>query len=588
MQFLTHPPCTTIKQWEDAGVALIASLKDYTELCSAIKPQPLDNVMELSDFETRIDTTLEVISDQLLNVRLSLKRARNRLVPSFLRLPGEVASTIFMHFVFDRRPTIAEATECGRDISSRYGYLTAFQEVRLIYSRLRKLLCVCSSWKDALMTEGMFWTIIPCIQVQNSTKFKQAIKHVLPRAGGCKLSLVAGQFSLRNVYNISESLPELLTQYGLRLRAINLSTDNLRMIRDTVTNLPLVGATSVTEISIELNKGLRVAPRLPRDPDYIFPPSYPEQDSFTDTIGTLKAFRISGIYFHWDTMVFSGRLVELQIANITLGYDEAIIPFLHALSSAPGLRDLKIISVTTFRHEGVPFNQHALSNMSVEFPNLRSLLVQKLYFNTLECLLPMIKSVWDCLVLFLNYRCLRTKEEGDRQMRPPRVDRVTNLCKILSPLSLDALTLGHGHDEETWLDMITFQVLLKGLPTLTTLRMHNWIFEGGIWQGLTRPSVAESDSQAHSFAALENLYLNAARLRTCTFPLGDVQRMVASHPLRLVVLGGVRESAPPHAYQDSLLGTDVVTVFEKNVPEFRLVNQLEFLPEYYLDSWQLW
>ncbi|KDN33995.1 hypothetical protein RSAG8_12926, partial [Rhizoctonia solani AG-8 WAC10335] len=181
------------------------------------------------------------------------------------------------------------------------------------------------------------------------------------------------------------------------------------------------------------------------------------------------------------------------------------------------------------------------------------------------------------------------------QAQPSKLDRIANLVTLLKPLSLHALTIGEREESSgVWLDVLMFQALLKGLPTLKTLKLHNWLILGDTWSGLTRPHSVKSSPQAHSFAALENLYLSAIRIRT--IPLDGFQRMVASHPLQRVVLEGVTESlpykAPPpnNKYEKYSLGKDdrIARWLSENVPEFRLVDRQECLPEFYLDQWQLW
>ncbi|KDN39041.1 hypothetical protein RSAG8_09077, partial [Rhizoctonia solani AG-8 WAC10335] len=74
--------------------------------------------------------------------------------------------------------------------------------------------------------------------------------------------------------------------------------------------------------------------------------------------------------------------------EVALGYDDKIAPFVRALSSTPNLRDLKIISVSTLHHPITNLNK--TSSPLITFPSLESLLLQDLYLNTLESLLPII------------------------------------------------------------------------------------------------------------------------------------------------------------------------------------------------------
>ncbi|KAG8740858.1 hypothetical protein FRC11_015095, partial [Ceratobasidium sp. 423] len=104
-------------------------------------------------------------------------------------------------------------------------------------------------------------------------------------------------------------------------------------------------------------------------------------------------------------MTFSTQLVKLWIQNITLGYDEAITPFLCALTSTPELHDLTIIDIWTFVKRDTVVNAKAFP--VVTLPKLQHFFVDDLYLNTLELLLPKISPGSQVLKLCLGSKCLR-------------------------------------------------------------------------------------------------------------------------------------------------------------------------------------
>ncbi|KDN33126.1 hypothetical protein RSAG8_13783, partial [Rhizoctonia solani AG-8 WAC10335] len=177
----------------------------------------------------------------------------------------------------------------------------------------------------------------------------------------------------------------ILADYGASFRTVNLG-GNLATIRGGIERLLQHDIRGLTELSIQLLD--LPTDKLPENWEYIFPLNFPEKASFAKLTGGLQAFRVSGAPFHWDTMAFSTRLAEFRIDNLVLGHDTAIAPFLQVLSSASGLRDLKIISVITFR-DSTPSHKIQPSP-PVAFPNLQRLLLQDLYCNTLQSLILMI------------------------------------------------------------------------------------------------------------------------------------------------------------------------------------------------------
>ncbi|CAE6458844.1 unnamed protein product [Rhizoctonia solani] len=564
-----NEPCVTIEQWEDAGAALVTALGDYAKLSLSLTPKSLDEGTKSNEITAKIDPTLKAILGQMDKLSPILLRTRNRLASPFLQLPKEIISRIFMSYVFD---PISPKPSWGSTLE---------EEIWCIHSRLHTLFHVCSSWRQMLLAEGTFWSIIA---VRSRSKWP-SFECSLQRAGGCKLYLVGDDTLYGQI-----PLIQVLTEHGPRFRAINLNIHNPGVIRDAIDTMLQQGATeSLTELSVRWTRELDIIPPLPsgHDFNYILPRNHPQQSSFTKMMGALTAFRISGIQLNWDTLAFSHRLIELQVDSIMLGDDGAIIPFLHALSSASGLRDLKIISVATFSRPGVVPDRAILS--SIKFPKLQSLLLQDLYLNTLELLIPIFTHARHCLRLFLTKICLRvnTLESdglGGELAQQSELDRATVLCALLKPLSLDTLILGEHNVRRVWRDG-TVSLLLKGLPTLKTLKLYDWTFERMEWNNLTRPQAAQDNPQEHPFAALENLHIVSSRIHSER----GVRDMVVSHPLQRVVLGAVAETLTSvQTYKRSLEGSELVEWFRRNVPEFHLVGEEEHLSEFESTAWRLW
>ncbi|KAG8689323.1 hypothetical protein FRC11_003152, partial [Ceratobasidium sp. 423] len=93
---------------------------------------------------------------------------------------------------------------------------------------------------------------------------------------------------------------------------------------------------------------------------------------------------------------------------------------LHALNSATELHDLKFISVITCSDQALA--QNARVSTRISLPNLRSLLIEDLHFNTLDLLLPSITSRSHHLTLSLSWRSqLVNTLAGDEEISIERI-----------------------------------------------------------------------------------------------------------------------------------------------------------------------
>ncbi|CAE6370799.1 unnamed protein product [Rhizoctonia solani] len=558
-------PCASLKQWEEAGASVLDTLKGYTDLCLNLSPKSFGDTEKPGDIGKKFDTSLEVISKQMLNLTFTLVRTRNRLASSLCRLPEEILSAIFMNAVF-------ESSHSGGSHST-----SIEQDICLIYRRLYVLLGVCSTWRDVIMAEGVFWSLIP--MVVNWSSQKQApLELILQRAKGNRLHLVATD----NSPDASENIIKFLTKYGSRLHTINLSSSKHHLIKEAIERLmDQDAAGSLVSLAIRSTEISNDSGWQSSGGDYVIHRGYRYQESFINLIGALKVLRIQGVRFHWDTMVFSSRLVNLHIENITLGYDDEIYPFLRALSSASELRDLKIINVYT------SYLPHSVLNSEVSppvvFPTLQSLHVQVIFFNTLKSLLPMIATGSHRLSLFLESECLynnwRDSDDGFGPDEPEIFVDIISLCQVLEQASVDTLVLERTMGED-WLKGSGIHKLLQATPALKTLKMHSWNFNKDTWSNLT------PDWTSGSFPMIEVLELTNATI------VADegFREMVASHPLRRVVLGAStaatpRYSAPRKPLQED---SDVVTWMRENVPDFCLVDSRYVPSEMKGDIWGLW
>ncbi|KDN47022.1 hypothetical protein RSAG8_03799, partial [Rhizoctonia solani AG-8 WAC10335] len=538
----------------------------------------LEDVEKADELVAKVDPAIKVISDQLFETRLTLEWTRKRLASPIHRLPEEMVSTIFMNVIFDfSHSDIPDSTLME-------------QNVYEVYRRLYQLLGVCSTWRGIIMTRGVFWSVIPMVE-NLSTRELGPFKLSLKRAGGSNLHLVAVADS--ESADISKNLTEILTEYSSRFYAINLSIRDPRILVDAVDKLLQEDNTgSLTKLSIRCVNAFNNQSWLPSDDrdSYVFHHDDLRQILFTRLAGALRTFRINGVHFHWQATTFSTRLNELWIENITLGYDDAVVPFLQALSSASELRDLKIITVDTFcRRNSMAGTTEAPSR--VVFPNLQSLYIRDIYSNTLKSLLRMITPGSYHLTLFLRETSLQNnlyeRDFDEIEINHPEfgMANLGELCKDLERVPVHTLMLSeHSAFAIDRLTAPTLQLLLEAMPALKTLKMHRWVFDEALWDCLKQPHSNQADLQERSFPALEYLQLSEATILTDE----GFQDLVASHPLQQVVLGAtiVIDCSDDTTQKPLEEGNRMVGWLKDNVPNFRLVEDRYCPPEFQPVRWR--
>ncbi|KAH7327659.1 hypothetical protein B0J17DRAFT_710043 [Rhizoctonia solani] len=284
-------------------------------------------------------------------------------------------------------------------------------------------------------------------------------------------------------------------------------------------------------------------------------------------------------------MKFSTRLVELHIEDIGLGYDAAIAPFMKAISSAVRLRDLKIISVITWRNPRATFDTKTLTPAT--FPNLQSLSLVGLYFNTLESLLPMITSSTCQVSLVLGHRSRLTHEHvhdgsvnNELTIHNLEIDS-SNLCRVLKHTPVSSLTLFGTW----WLSRHLFRDLLTIIPSLKTLNMDDCLLGRGYCRQIERDFNTEMQ---RPFPALETLRITRSLIYTEVFQ--EFKKMVASHPLRQVIMGvnvnhisSVEELTWKPLEEES----ELVNWLRTDIPVVRVVDYEAGVPEEYR-TWRRW
>ncbi|CAE7211993.1 unnamed protein product [Rhizoctonia solani] len=567
-----HLSSSAIKRLEESSASLVVAIKSHLSMCQTLAADLLRDGAKPEEVAASIDSTLEpaytAMSHHLDEVRYTIKRTRNEFTSPVFRFPPEVMSKIFENAVFDPRD------------SKTSNLLPISQHIWVIYRRLHELFGVCSTWRNIILSTGVLWSIIP-IEEDMPTPRSDLFELRLKRAGENKLYLAVALDSSPAV-----DLSNFLIPHYNRFHAISISANDEATITSTLNMLlRQKNHRSLSQLSIQLESW---SGRMYNDNETTSACVVPDKSletSFKDLIGELTVFRISRITFHWDTMSFSTRLVELRIDHAKLGTDDMLVQFMQALSSASELRDLKILCVET--HHPNHAASDTVTPLPVTFPKLQSLYIQDVYFNTLKTLLSMVTPGSHHLTLDVTDATLTHADlqvdhnNGDLPNLLLNCINITDLYTILrlNPVHTLMVWGGSGSDEP-WLSGSAFLGLLEAMPTLETLKMHHWHFDEGIQTDLNRRTHPQ-------LPQLKNLHLTSVSISNPNI----LRDMMATHPLRQVVLGGTivhAHTGGPSDYHEPLQESSLVQWLEGNVPDFCLVDSAYFPPGFILDEWRQW
>ncbi|CAE6479185.1 unnamed protein product [Rhizoctonia solani] len=547
---IDQPLLPDIHQWKETGDLLEKAMSRYIELSISLKDSLWPKKATPKELTTQIGYALEQIQDsffpKIFRIRSTLAQIRNSITCPTCALPREVLSEIFANVVFD------------------FSYYSPVSEslktkVFRIYRAIYNLIGVCTEWRDVVLNNGSFWSIIPIFGSPSYDLLGEnpnpVPTHMLERSKG-NLYLVATQLC----NPISEPV---LSELVPRFRAVNISTKSLSTVRNIlsaflVTNLS--AHLGLSEISIYKDQRDSYYESLPQENNNVFSPGSTEHNSFTHLISSLSAIRIRGTQLCWHTFNYSHRLTELHLQEVLFGYDEAVANFLGTLSSASQLRVLKFISL----------------------PSLQILLADDLYFNTLDTFLSSITSRSHHLRLLLSGRSLYLRFcRGTREREEIGWE---TLCELMrNVLVKDLLITGDGIDPWPSSSPKSLGELIKSVvPGLETLWMNSWNFDAAYCNVLTHSSL----SQGSLVASIANLYITRAKV----FSSEAIVDMVTSHlksirqlELGLAVQGDAEERWTPVEGDHPL-----ANAFKDIIPDCRITNYQAYPVEFEDAPWELW
>ncbi|KDN34645.1 hypothetical protein RSAG8_12270, partial [Rhizoctonia solani AG-8 WAC10335] len=346
------PSPVTAYQWKEAHDSLDATISRCSKICSQICS--VSQVAETSrnDLISQLDSARSALTSQLGVSQAMLARARNRLASPVYNLPEEIIFVIFMHVLYH---------------NDEFRSTTADISARTFYERLYALLEVCSVWRAVALSRPALWSLVPVIRGPQYFTSDQATALSLHRSDTVPLDLFV---------MVPRTIPhpciKALTQHTSRFRTVNIVAEGpctIQSIMGTLLKNKL--SDKLSELSVCISD-LEHVNRFADEPYYMFPPNTSDHPLFLRTLKSLTRFRITGATLDWTQVSFSGRLLELRLHSVILGLDSSLHNFLRAISTAPQLQKLELISIISYSESNLA------SPPAVSFPALQTLIVEDL------------------------------------------------------------------------------------------------------------------------------------------------------------------------------------------------------------------
>ncbi|KDN35650.1 hypothetical protein RSAG8_11393, partial [Rhizoctonia solani AG-8 WAC10335] len=413
---------------------------------------------------------------------------------------------------------------------------------------------------------------------RNSTWMgKRAAEISLGRAKGRHLHL-----AVNVVKRVSPAFMDTLAGLQNRFHTINITADNMPLL-DEVLGLLLQSQSPqpLSELSVY----------CPSDPEFahFYPPSTAFLTSFSAKangyqikhyLPFLRVLRLSactGFYLHWQDVTWLSNQALPPIPSSPSTFATLVA----SLATAPQLRKLEIISVTSHRSGIV--DENADTPLQAHFPNLETLHVEDLYSDMIRPVILSISPGSHHVSLYITRNSLDTQEDfpGGHITHD-----LNDLLVAIEGLPIHTLMLSGelvaGTSYWNWLDPGNLHDILRAIPSVTTLRIHEWDFSQKRWQELFLPLESYLLLHTPEFPDLRNLYLTKARIHD----INGLKDVVFSHSLRKLVIGATLAS--PEGRVPLQGSEDLVHWLRSRVPDVRIVDHTYEPLEFQSDEWQLW
>ncbi|CAE7211824.1 unnamed protein product [Rhizoctonia solani] len=559
------PPSIDLEQWHEASAIFTTAAQRFCELSVSLETQCTIVNRSSPDLVARVETVIgfmqTALNGQLVRARAALTKVRNKLSGcSIFHLPDEILADIFIRHVYS--------------LGEYHGMDTMDCRVNYIYQRVHTLLGVCVTWRRVGIACQDLWTVVPLADDFAALRYRSLSTQLsLQRASHKSLHLAI------STHHFSPKRLELLAGHWHRFSVVNIWSDSLS--REGILNylLPIsqnCPPGSLSKLSIR-KKSWGWDSEIPRHEKLI------DLDTrIYRLIGSLSVFRINGLGLPWGHISFSHRLVELRIADILLQNDSKIVSLFTALSSAPELKVLKLISVVSFY----------TGEFSITPPDVVSLLklellhLERLYFNVLKLILSYIARGSYHLTLNLNEETYQEYPD-DEEEEPVSAKRLNALLKTAA---IDKLILSGYYEHFPWTSPTGLQDVLRSVPGLKTLVLNHYSITPQLLTSLQPPPNSNFPAQNDVFPQLTRLEIHGASFAV---PLADLkpgfEAVFHSHQIQTMVLGGTFRPEPSADDGEPLdENDDVVEWMRRNVPRFHFSRDSRVSRPEGVYEWRLW
>ncbi|CUA72677.1 Glycogen debranching enzyme [Rhizoctonia solani] len=571
---IARPIHTSIQEWEEAGRSLSTAATRYLELSLTlgqkaslgnVSPTHLATWIDSSICSLRVD-----IAHKVSQAQSTLARERNRILSPISQFPEEILSEIFGH-VITAPPSLT-------------GEHQNIMEQGLVnmYRRLHTLLEVCSVWRKIALNRSRFWSFIPIVntlsrnRLWQTAQYTRIIQSHLKRAGMGGLHLAVTQ-------SCDPRFLSSLGDYASRFRTVNVDAgqSTISAIMDMFFYQRSSEPLTLSQLSLRQMRDNAYFENSANGTEYLFAPSSQEQRSFTQLVKNLCVLRISVAKLHWDQILFSHRLVELNVQNVLFGYDSALTVFFNALSSATELRDLKLMSIRTLYDLALDTETRLPAVPTVYLPTLQSLTIHNLYYNTLNFFFSSVDPrCLHGLKLVLNDKChsLHLPESVDALD-----DDEFDFSTLLGGIPFENVFIdGPRGNNDHWLLPSELGSLMNSVSTLKVLHLHSLNLDEEYCEAMKNPN----HPQDSNFARLTELYLTWISIPD----KAAFKAMITSHSgsLRYLEMGGDARDSPEGPRTGLEEDEEFIAWLKDNVPKFRLREERYYPPQCREPEWQLW
>ncbi|CAE6388749.1 unnamed protein product [Rhizoctonia solani] len=510
-----------LHQWEETGAALANTTCTYLGLCSSLEMLSLSNqAIHREDIISQVDGVLkhkalhDISIAQLAQSQSILIRTRNRLASPIQSLPEVVLTLIFSYVLHYWDPTDDQDIEW---------------QVREYYRRLYTMISVCTVWRNFVTSMGTYWSIIPIIRESHLSISRQTVSLCLSNSAGAPLDLV-----IVVPRHAPRDMVQGILNHTSRIKSIHIATGKVILIQDIFDQLVQSDDLGLlSELSL-CTTDLSHFRRIDNTLTTMF--SFESYPRLLKLIQSLTRLSLYGATIHWRGLKFSTKLIELRLQQLLVGSTSHLCEFIQAISSAVQLRHLTVISLYAIV-PAAPVND---IYPIISLPNLQSLVLEDLHYDTLSIILKSIEPGTHKLTLYLTDKCL-FRPILNHTHQNVAVDN-TQVRQLFEGAVVDTLILGDRYSTQV-MKSPTLLSILAALKQLKTLKLEECTIDTDMCSLIVSPEPLEF-SMGYKIKPISEWHLTSAKIVNPE----AFKELVLSHGVQTMVLSGALD----HTSKDSM------------------------------------